>query len=164
VGSERPDIRVGSLSDGWGLLLEIANPTPAPVTVWEPHPHTHVQLYDPAGREWRMHYGVFAPPPRWRVTVPPGTARRRAVVLPRYFLDARGPFEAVCRVPYRAGDREGELTVRGTVTLALPTAEEFYAEAGADMRERVWRSEEGGPVELLPDEAEPVVAPDPRRG
>src|SRR5207237_4426059 len=124
VARDVPEIRVTSSADGLGVVLTIANPSPVPITVFEPHPHTSVRLLDAGGRPWPMHHGVFVALPRWQVTVPPGEARRRIVTLPRFFLDARGDFEAECAVRFRAGDRDGRLTVRGPVRLALPAAGE----------------------------------------
>lgn len=130
MGNGLPEIRVVSSADGLGIVLVIANPGSVPVTVFEPHPHTSVALHGAAGQRWPMHYGVFAANPRWQVTVPPGEVRQRTVILPRFFLDARGEFDAECVVVYRVGEQTGRLTVRGPVRLALPTVEEYYSEVG----------------------------------
>jgi hypothetical protein len=153
VESCKPEIRVESAEDGLGIVLVIANPSPVPITVFEPHPHTSVQLYHAGGQLWPMHYGVFAANPRWQVTVRPGEACQRVVILPRFFLDARGPFEAVCAVRYHAGDRVERLDVRGLVRLALPAAEEYYSEAGEALRLRVQRYERAGFIYPLSDGA-----------
>src|SRR5262245_6369905 len=92
VGHDMPDIRLASSDDGLGLVLVIANRAPIAATVFEPHPHTSVQLFDPGGEPWPMHYGVFAAHPRWQVTLLPGEVQQRIVTLPRFFLDARGVF------------------------------------------------------------------------
>jgi hypothetical protein len=153
-------LRVASSADGLGIVLVIANPASAPVTVFEPHPHTSVVLYEAAGQPWPMHYGVFAANLRWQVTVPPGEVRQRIVTLPRFFLDAQGVFEAECVVACRTGEQTERLTVRGPVRLALPTAEEYYSEAGVAVRQRVQHYEHSGFVYPRPDDAEQAAAAD----
>jgi hypothetical protein len=139
-----PEIRVDSSEDGLGIVLMITNPSSIPITVFEPHPHTSVQLYDASGQLWLMHYGEFAANPRWHVTVPPGESCQRIVTLPRFFLDAQGTFEAVCALRYQVAEQAERVTVRGSVRLALPTAEEYYSEAGAAVRLRLQRYERAG--------------------
>jgi hypothetical protein len=135
-------------------VFAISNPTEVAATVFEPHPHTSVELFDANGQRWPMHYGVFAATPRWQVTVPPGEVRRRIITLPRFFLDAQGAFGVVCKVPCRVGDNTERLTVRGSVWLALPTTAEYYAEAEAAARLRVEQYERSQFVYPLPDAAE----------
>jgi hypothetical protein len=152
---EQPDVRAAPSSDGLGIVLVIVNPSSVPVTVFEPHPHTSVQLYDACGRPWPMHHGVFAADPRWHVTVPPAEVCQRIVTLPRFFLDAQGTFDVECAVRYQVGEQPGRLTVRGAVRLALPSAAEYYSEAGLPVRLRLERYERSGFVYPLPDDAEP---------
>jgi uncharacterized protein (TIGR02996 family) len=161
-----PRMHVVCAEDGLGLVLVIANPASIPVTVFEPHPHTSVLLFDAHGQPWPMHYGPFAAGPRWQVTVPPGQTCRRIVTLPRFFLDARGVFEAECTIRYRVGEQAGKLTVHGPVRLALPTTDEYYSEAGLLARQRVERYGRSGyeyPLagDTLPAEARGDDAADP---
>jgi len=149
--SDKPEVRVASSEDGLGVVFVIANPSPVPVTVFEPHPHTSVQLFDASGQPWPMHHGVFAANPRWQVTVLAGEVRQRIVTLPRFFLDAQGTFAVECTVRYRVGEQAGRLTVRGPVRLALPTANEYYSDAGAAIRLRVQRYEQSGFIYPLPE-------------
>jgi hypothetical protein len=154
VPTTPPEIHLASSKDGLGIVLTISNPAVVAATVFEPHPHTSVELYDASGQSWPMHYGVFAAMPRWEVTVPPGAERRRIVTLPRFFLDAQGTFTVVCKVPCRVGDSTERLTIRGSVRLALPTTAEYYSEAGAPARLRIERYEQSLFVYPLPDAAE----------
>jgi hypothetical protein len=158
-----PEIRLASSADGLGIVLMIANLGPVPLTIMEPHPHTSVRLYDPDGRLFDWHYGVFAAFPRWQVTLQPDERCQRIVILPRFFLAARGKFDAVCTVEYRVGEppsrpmpsreaaeRPQPLTVRGAVELALPSVEEFDSEAGEAHRARMQQYERAGFVYPLP--------------
>src|SRR5438270_4121357 len=123
----KPEISLASSEDGLGIVLVISNDSLIPMSVFEPHPHTSVRLYDAYGQLFPSHYGVFAVMPRWQVSIWPNEVCRRIVILPRFFLAARGTFEAICTIRYRTGnDTPPEFTVRGAVELALPSVEEFY--------------------------------------
>src|SRR5689334_23140158 len=134
VESYKPEIGVASAEDGLGIVLRIVNPSPVPIAVFEPHPHTSVQLYDARGQPWPMYRGVFAANPRWQVTVPLGAVYHGVIILPPFFIAARGAFEAVCAVRHRSGNSAEELVVRGPVRLALPAVEDYHSEAWAAYR------------------------------
>jgi hypothetical protein len=83
---------------------------------------------------------------------PSGEVCQRVVILPRFFLAARGTFEAVCTVRYRVGHPAPRpLTVRGAVELALPSVEEFYSEAEEAHRARMQQYERAGFVYPRPE-------------
>jgi hypothetical protein len=136
MAPESLEIRVASSADELDLVLLIDNRSPEPVTVFEPHPHTSVQLVDASGKPWPGWMGVFAANPRWQVTVAPGEVCRQTVVLVPFFIAARGDFVAECDIRCRVGDRDERMLVRGAVRLALPTIPEFYAARGIDARKQ----------------------------
>ena len=122
-----PEIHLLRANDGLGFVLDIANKSSTVITVCEPHPHTNVELYSANGNRHPQCRGVFAARPHWEVTLSPGDACKRLVFLPDWYLDAKGTFTVVAKVPFQTnGSQSREITIRGSIKLDLPTFDEYY--------------------------------------